>query len=79
MPARIEKFIRVAGFILAIGAGFSLLFCLALIGSAVEKRHSVHPIAWLLAFIHLVSFAAVGGLHFWRTAFSESNWKERVG
>ena len=41
MPASIEKFIRIAGVILAIGAGFSLLFCLALIGTALEKRYSV--------------------------------------
>jgi len=41
MPARTEKFIRVAGVILAIMAGLSLLFCAALISNALEKRNSV--------------------------------------
>jgi len=37
----LEKCIRVVGVILAIISGLSLLFCIALLGSAMEKRYSV--------------------------------------
>jgi hypothetical protein len=37
----LERVIRVAGAVLALAAGLSLLFCVVLVGSAVSKRYSV--------------------------------------
>jgi hypothetical protein len=42
MKARpLEKFVLVVGFALAFIAGLSLLFCIGLVGVAMDKRNSV--------------------------------------
>jgi hypothetical protein len=37
----LEKFVLVVGVALAFTAGLSLLFCIALVGAAMDKRNSV--------------------------------------
>jgi len=80
----LEKTLRVVGFALACVAALSLLFCVALVGSALDKRYSVTQSVgyWPLftVFLLLVSGCFIfGAPHLLRAIGKKKSHEDKLG